>query len=353
MSKLAPGLDIDLGNACSKTAFGWARQTFANRAGMHGETGDKASFANVMRFGELSLAMCTDGIGTKAELAERTGLYGSLGFDLLCMVADDLACMGAEPTNVVNVLDVDRLDHEVVDQLLAGLAEAAASCGVSVVGGEIAELGSRIGGWGEGMHFNWAATAIGVVHGEPIDSSAVRPGDAVVAIASAGLRSNGFSLVRRVLGAALGDDWHQAPFDEERTWGEVVLTPSLITSPLVVTLLAQGLRPHGIAHVTGGGTAENLARSLNGCGTVLDSLFQPHPVMLRLQELGGIEEAEAYRLWNMGQALLLVMDPGQAEGVLETAEELGYSARLAGRVTESPEVIVHTRGLHPQVLVHG
>ncbi|MFH1807718.1 MAG: AIR synthase related protein, partial [Pseudomonadota bacterium] len=206
------GLDIDLGDRCSHDAYAWARRSFGQRQGRAGEIIDlDASFSTGLRFGAERLAMTSDGIGTKVELAERCGVYDSLGHDLVAMVVDDLVCNGVEPCALSNILDVDRLHEPTVDALMRGLHDAAALARVAVVGGEIAELGTRIGGWGPGMHFNWCATALGVLPGgrTPVDGSRVEVGDAVLALHSVGFRSNGFSLARRILQRQFGERWHE------------------------------------------------------------------------------------------------------------------------------------------------
>jgi phosphoribosylformylglycinamidine cyclo-ligase len=340
------GLDLDLGDQCSAIAYGWAKRTFPTRLGKTGlpVLQVDGSFCNLMDFGDLRIAICSDGIGTKVEVAERTRRYDTLGHDLVAMVVDDLAANGVEPVNVSNILDVDHLDADVVDQLMRGLHEAARVAGVAVVGGEIAELGSRVRGWGDGMHFNWCATAIGVLPRgiDPIDGTRVAPGDLVVALRSRGFRSNGFSLARRVLEADLGPDWHDHTWDGEVTWGQVMLTPSRIYSPGVQALIASGYVPHGIAHVTGGGIPGNLERVLepNGLGARLDRLFPPHDFMTDLIRRGGVEPRDAYRMFNMGTGMLLVVAADDAERCVALLRERRYEAQVAGVVTQRPGITV-------------
>lgn len=342
------GLDLGRQDRASALAFGWAQRTFGNRTGRLGlpVLGTGSFFANLMDFAGTTIAMTSDGIGTKVELAERTGVYDTLGFDLTAMVVDDLAAAGCEPVNVTNILDVDRVDPRVVDDLMRGLHDAAAVARVAVVGGEMAELGDRIGGWGSGMHFNWCATAIGVLPAgrPPLDGSRVASGDVVVALRSDGFRSNGFSLVRRVMAAAFGPDWHQEPFGDG-TWGRVLLTPSRIYAPLVVDLPAAGAGLTGVAHVTGGGVPRNLARLLRptGLGARLDSLFPPHAPMRELMRRGRIRAEQAYRLWNMGNGMLLTVPPEGVDACLEAAAARGYPARVAGRVTTDPVIELRTQ----------
>lgn len=356
MSAPLPGLDIDRGNTCSRIAYGHARRTFALRAGTFGEVvpGLDGSFSNVVRFGDVRIGISSDGIGTKIEVAERVGRFDTLGFDLVAMVVDDLVSNGLRPTTLSNILDVDHLDERVVDELMRGLYEAAAQARIVVSGGEIAELGSRVSGWGNRMHFNWCATGIGYLPPgcSPIDGSGIQVGDAVISLRSRGFRSNGFSKIRMVMEGAFGPSWHTCWYDESHTWGEVLLTPSRIYAPAVVGLLDTGVPLAGIAHVTGGGIGDNLARVLrpNRVGARLDSLFPPWPFMLRLQDLGDVGEEEAHRLWNMGNGMLLVVRASHAQEACAMLKATGCEAQAAGEVTSEPVLRVQTRGRHPKIL---
>ena len=366
------GYDIDLGNACSRNAYGWAKKTFAHRRGLPGEPAQDldGGFANEVRFGPERLGISSDGIGTKIEVAERVGKFDTLGYDLIAMVADDLVAGGFIPTNLSNIVDVKTLDYEVIDELMRGLHAAAEFSRMAVTGGEIAELGSRIGGWpGARMNFNWASTAIGALHPkltQPISGATVRPGQVVVALHSPSFRSNGYSLARRTLQNLFGDNWHEAPYGElkikseklksgraeveavepsnkqqttNNNWGEVLLAPSLIYSPGIGRVLDAGLPLHGVAHITGGGIADNFQRVLkNGVGAVLDNLFEPLPAMQRLAELAGIAPAAAYLYWNMGNGMLLVTEEAAAEAVLTQLQAAGYHAQIAGRITAEPGI---------------
>lgn len=339
---MSSGLDINLGNLCSKDAFNWAKSTFANRNNKAGEIALKVdgAFSNMLIFGKERLGIASDGIGTKIELAERTGIYHTLGYDLVAMVIDDLATAGFEPTSISNIIDVDRLDREIINSLMQGLTEASNFCGISITGGEIAELGNRINGYGSRMHFNWCSTAIGILPKEldgPIDGSKIAPGQAVIALRSRGFRSNGFSLIRRTMQQAFGEDWHQAPYNESQTWGEVLLTPCLIYSPLIQAWIQQDqLQITGAAHITGGGIFENFDRALktNGFGAQLDNLFEPLEMMQKLQALGNIANEDAYLYWNMGNGMLVVLPEEQADTALATAQKMGYLAQKAGHIIE-------------------
>ncbi|RKY47090.1 MAG: phosphoribosylformylglycinamidine cyclo-ligase, partial [Candidatus Neomarinimicrobiota bacterium] len=235
------GIDIDLGNQCSRTAYSWAKKSFMHRPPGSGNPlmAVDGVFSNVMDYRGVKVGISSDGIGTKIELAERTGIYDTLGFDLVAMTADDLAANGIEAVNLSNILDVDFLDHEIVDALMGGLYKAVKLARMTVTGGEIAELGGRIGGYGDRMHFNWCSTATGLIPegSELIDGSNIRPGQMVVSLASRGFRSNGFSLIRKVMHEAFGPEWHTKSWSENQSWGEILLTPSRIFAPLITDLM--------------------------------------------------------------------------------------------------------------------
>lgn len=341
------GVDIDLGNKSSKIAYQYAMETFHNRSGKKGAIGSKAKggFSNLLIFGNERLGIGSDGIGTKAELAERTGIYSSLGYDLVAMVADDLAVMGFEPTNISNVIDVDYLDMSIIDELMLGLRDACNFSDITITGGEIAELGNRIGGYGDKMHFNWSSTAIGVLYDnldKEIDGTTIKPGDIVISLKSRGFRSNGFSSIRRVLKEKFGNEWHNIKYDDNTTWGEKMLTPSLIYAPIIGKIIKNNLVPKGIAHITGGGVFDNFRRVLKATnyGAKLNNLFEPLPEMNKLIEIGNINIEDAYLWWNMGNGMLLVVNDNEAEKIIQEASTMGYECKIAGRITEDNEISV-------------
>ena len=362
------GYSIEEGNAASRNAYAWSKKTFANRAGLPGEPARDldGGFSNEIRFGTERLGISSDGIGTKIEVAERLNKYDTLGYDLIAMTADDLIAAGFVPTNLSNIIDVNHLDYDVVDQLMRGLHDAANFAKIAITGGEIAELGNRIGGWpGAKMNFNWCSTAIGVLHpslAQPLSGKTAQAGHVVVALRSPSFRSNGYSLARKTLQKVFGENWHEAAFelgvksqesgvenerpDSEqllapnsklitpKTWGEALLAPSLIYSPGITALLNAGLPLHGIAHITGGGVADNFQRVLkNGLGAVLDNLFEPLPAMQRLLEIGDISPETAYLYWNMGTGMLLVTEEASAAAVVASLQASGYDAQVAGHLT--------------------
>lgn len=350
------GVDIDLGNECSRIAFDWAKKTFSNRPSGQGNPLPSVigGFSSVMDFGGVKIGMSSDGIGTKIELAERTGIYDTIGFDLVAMVADDLAANGIETVNLSNILDVDHLDPEIVDELMKGLHKAVRFSRITITGGEIAELGNRIGGYGDRMHFNWGATGVGILQQgrEIVDGRVIQTGDAVIALRSRGFRSNGFSLIRRIMQDQFGHNWHQESYGDSESWGQALLAPSLIYTPLIAKILDAGFDLHGISHITGGGIADNFSRVLkhSRLGADLNDLHEALPVMLRIQELGNVSEDQAYRLWNMGNGMLIVVSSKDKGSILDFIAENDYIARFSGSIIEEPEINIVTKGCQPRKL---
>lgn len=337
--------ELQLQDSASDVAYRWAERTFANRQERAGavvppQTGQFASWLQQM---PARIAITSDGIGTKIEVAERMRQFGTLGYDLLAMVSDDLAANGAEPVAVTNILDVDTVDVGIIDALMAGLHAAAAECAVAVAGGEIAELGARIGGYGGGMHFNWCATAVGVFRDgwHPIDGRAIQVGDAVVALQSTSFRSNGFSALRRTLAKHFGPDWHLADLNG-RTWGSWLLEPCRLYAPLVVALRDADFDLHGLSHITGGGIPSKFGRTLKatGLGACLDGLFAPTLAMATAQRLGEIADRDAYEFWNMGNGFLVTVPAQIAEEVAAFAHARGFAAQVAGTITAEKGIAI-------------
>ncbi|RLD51539.1 MAG: phosphoribosylformylglycinamidine cyclo-ligase [Bacteroidetes bacterium] len=341
------GVNIDLGNKSSKIAYDYAIETFRNRNGKRGAVASKSKggFSNLLIFGKERIGIGSDGIGTKAELAERTGIYDTLGYDLVAMVADDLAAMGFEPTNLSNIIDVDYLETEIIDALMKGLRDACNFSGITITGGEIAELGERISGFGEKMHFNWSSTAIGILPEnlkDAVDGSNIKSGQLIFTLKSRGFRSNGFSSIRRILNEHFGDNWHNEKYDENTTWGKKMLTPSLIYAPLINEIIASGSELTGVVHITGGGVFDNLRRALklNNVGAELNNLYEPLPEMTKIQQIGDVPDKDAYRWWNMGNGMLIIADKKDADTILQKADQLNYECRIAGSITAGSNIQV-------------
>ncbi len=340
------GVDQSLVDRCSSIAYRHAKETFAHATPGIRIEGEDGGFANILRISGARLAITSDGIGTKIEVAERVGRFDTLGTDLLAMVVDDLVAVGAEPLAVSNIIDADRLDAETIDAMMRGLGDAARACGVAVTGGEIACLGARVGGYGSGSHVNWCATALGVIPDgrEPISGRAIEAGDAVVALRNVGLRSNGLTLARSILDRAFGPLWHLECAVEGR-WGDLLLSPSVVYARDVVEVLRSGADVHGIAHITGGGIPSNLGRIVagRGLGARLDTLYAPDAWLIELARVGDVRPSDAYGQWNMGNGMLLVVPKGQAQRVVGALAERGLEARVAGAIVRGDTISVDAR----------
>ncbi|MCK5586789.1 hypothetical protein KAJ02_12025, partial [Candidatus Bipolaricaulota bacterium] len=196
------------------------------------------------------------------------------------------------------------------------------------------------------MHANWCATAIGVPM--PVHASVSRnpkAGDRIVALASDGFRSNGFTLARSILESQLGASWHQALTQSGMSWGDRLLTPSRIYAPAIVSMLTAELSVIASAHVTGRGIPGNLPRILKGTQlrAELAALWPPHPSMVTLAEIAGIEPKDAYGQWNMGTGFLCVIAAEAASEALTHAEKFGIRARIAGVLTKGTALHIDAR----------
>ena len=238
-------------------------------------------FASVVDFGGMGIAVCTDGIGTKALIAQMTGRYDTVGIDCVAMNVNDLVCVGAEPVTLVDYIAVERAAPAMLEALGAGLAEGARLAGVSIAGGEIAEMRDVIAGAVPGAGFDLAGTAVGRVELDAVNvGAAVRPGDSIVGIASSGIHSNGLTLARRVFfetaGLAVGD----TPDGLGETVGAALLRPTHIYVREALDLLASDVPVHALAHITGDGFL-NLTRIEACVGMRLDALPPPPAVFSR------------------------------------------------------------------------
>ena len=281
------------------------------------------------------LATSTDGVGTKIAIAQALGKHDTVGQDLVGMVVDDIIVVGASPLFMTDYIACGRVVPERIAQLVGGIAKACAETRTALTGGETAEHPDLMGA----DDYDLAGAAVGVVEADRLlGPQRVRPGDAVLAMASSGLHSNGFSLVRRILrdtGAALSDE----VADFGRSLGEELLEPTrLYTAPLLDVLgedVGQGI--HAISHVTGGGIAANLARVLpEGVSVELDrATWSPQPVFRVLAERGGFALQQAEGTWNLGIGMLVVADQADADALARRLSWAGVPTWQVGVVAGS------------------
>ena len=284
---------------------------------------------DVQRWRQPVLVTSCDGVGTKIEIARALGRHETIGIDLVAMVVDDLVVAGAEPQVFLDYLAVGRLDPAHVEAVVAGIAEGCLTAGCALVGGETAE---HPGVLAEGQ-YDLAGFGVGLVERSALlGPERVRPGDAVVAMASTGLHSNGYSLVRRIVaGMDLSED-HGLRL---QSLGEALLRPTRIYTPDCLALAAES-SVHAFCHVTGGGIPGNLPRVLPaGLGATVDvATFSVPKVFELLQRTGNVADAEMWRTFNMGAGMLAVVPDGAS--AVDLLRARGVDAWTCGAITERP-----------------
>ena len=316
--------------------------------------GGLGGFASVMALPagmrEPLLVSSTDGVGTKTGIAMAMGRYDTIGLDLVAMCADDLVCAGAEPLFFLDYVAVGRVFPERVAAIVASVAEGCSLAGCSLIGGETAEHPGLM----EPDEFDLAGFCVGVVERDRLlDGTAARAGDALIGIASSGLHSNGFSLVRRVVadanlelvegyaelvGRILGPETIPEPETAELSLGEVLLTPTLIYSKAILALrrrlVETGSSLRGVSHITGGGLPGNLPRIIpEGLGACLHPAVWPMPsVMMLIGALGGLSEAELRSTFNGGLGMVCAVPADAVETAIRSLHDAGLAAWHVGDV---------------------
>lgn len=275
------------------------------------------------------LMMSTDGVGTKAEVARQADLLEGLGYDLVAMVADDLAAAGAQPIAMTDYIAVGHLDVDRVEILLESITDACADADIALLGGETAEHPGVMAP----DQFDLSGTALGIVEmGEEVDPSLVTKGDIVIGVMSPNLRANGFSLVRAIVHKHLPLD-KDFPDTTDPT-AHVILEPSIVYSPAIVNMLAR-VRPHGLAHITGGGLPGNVIRVLpEGTRAVIErSRWEVPHVFQVLQRVGGVPPGDMFRTFNMGVGFTAVVAEDDVDATLKAFETSELDADVIGFIT--------------------
>jgi phosphoribosylformylglycinamidine cyclo-ligase len=278
------------------------------------------------------LASSTDGVGTKLKIAFAMDRHHTVGIDLVAMCVNDLACQGAEPLFFLDYLATGRLRSETAVEIVRGITRGCREACCALMGGETAELP---GFYAEG-EYDLAGFAVGIVEEERIiDGSSVAEGDLLLGLPSSGLHSNGFSLARKVLLETAALPLHRPAAPMKIPLGEELLKPTRIYSGLITRLLAH--HPvNGIAHITGGGIPENLGRVIpDGLTARVDKSALPSlPIFETIRNLGGIEEMEMFRTFNMGVGMILVVPGGAAAQITSTLNGEGERVLALGEVVK-------------------
>ncbi len=325
------GVDIDAANKSVKMMRQWVERT--RRPEVLGELGSFGGlFAlDTSKYQEPVLVSGTDGVGTKLKVAQMMKVHDTVGIDLVAMCVNDILVHGAEPLFFLDYIGLGRLNPELVEAIVKGVSEGCLQAGCSLVGGETAEMP----GFYSDDEYDLAGFAVGVVDRQAvIDGSAIKEGDQLIALASTGLHSNGFSLARQVLLEKAGLKMDAQVESLGGSLGEAMLKPTRIYVKSVMQLLGR-LPVHGMAHITGGGILENLERVLpEGLGVQMEISEQRIPAIFKLiQQVGNVEQSEMFRTFNMGIGFVVVLSGEAAAEAIGILEGCGETAWIIGSIS--------------------
>ncbi len=328
------GVDIDAGNSLVERIKPAAKAT--NRAGVMAGLGGFGALFDLKAAGynDPVLVAATDGVGTKLRIAIDTGQVDTIGVDLVAMCVNDLICQGAEPLFFLDYFATGKLDVDVATRIIEGIAAGCKQSACALIGGETAEMP----GMYDAGDFDLAGFAVGAMERGHTLPDGVGVGDVLLGLASDGVHSNGYSLVRKIVELS-GLGWEaECPF-AQGALGEALLTPTRLYVTQVLAAIRQG-GVHGLGHITGGGLTENLPRIFPdglGCDVNLDAWKLP-PVFRWLVETSGMAQAELLKTFNAGIGMVLVVDADQAVALATTLTDAGEQVFPIGHVTDGPGV---------------
>ena len=311
-----------------------------SRPGVMGNIGAFGGMFDLASLGykEPILVSGTDGVGTKLKLAFEMDKHDTIGIDAVAMCVNDVLAQGAEPLFFLDYVAVGHNEPAKIEAIVASVAEGCRQAGCALIGGETAEMPGMYGG-GE---YDIAGFTCGVVErAKLIDGTKVKTGDVLIGIASSGVHSNGFSLVRKIV-SDNNFDLHQPHADlGEKPLGEVLLTPTRIYVKQVLDVIRE-CDVHGISHITGGGFDENIPRILSeGQGVeVKEGSWEILPVFRFLEKWGGVAHREMFNIFNMGGGMVIALDEKEADKAIEILTKHGEKASVIGRIVEGEGVTI-------------
>ena len=326
------GVDISAGEAAVERIKEKVRSTFRPEV-----IGDIGGFGGLFafeaaRYRQPVLVGSTDGVGTKALIAQATGRFTTIGTDLVAMCVDDLVCQGAEPLFMLDYIAVGKLDPDHIEQLVEGVADGCRQAGCALLGGEMAEHPGAM----DPGEFDLVGSAIGVVERDRIITGAhVRPGDVLIGLPSPGLRSNGYSLARKVLLEVADLPLDGPAYDGARhSLADELLEPSVIYAPAIAALL-RAADVRAVAHITGGGLVGNMSRVLpDDCDAVLERRNWEMPrIFGEIQNRGKVADAEMARTFNLGIGMVVVVPGRDAFKAMDVLRGAGHRASQIGEIT--------------------
>jgi phosphoribosylformylglycinamidine cyclo-ligase len=283
----------------------------------------------------------TDGVGTKLKVAQRAGSHRTVGIDLVAMCVNDVLCCGAEPLFFLDYVAMGRDDPALLEAIVSGISDGCVESDMALIGGETAIMPDMY----QADDYDLAGFCVGVVErAKVLDGSTISPGDTVIGVASSGLHSNGYSLVRKIVFEIGKLNVGDAVEELACTVGDALLRPTTIYARAVRSVLTYYKVKsvvHGIAHITGGGLHENLERVLPpGIGVTIDrGSWNVPPVFTWLQKLGDVDDDEMFRVFNMGVGLVLVVSPYYAESIQQQLAKSGLASWVIGRAVEGKQEV--------------
>lgn len=333
------GVDIDAANYSVDLIKKWVDRT--KRPEVLAGIGSFGGFfaLNASKYKTPVLVSGTDGVGTKLKIAQMYGVFDTVGIDLVAMCVNDILTHGAEPLFFLDYISLGKLNPPMVEDLVKGVSEGCVQAGCALIGGETAEMP----GFYSENEFDMAGFAVGVVEKTRlINGAAIKDGDVLVGLKSSGIHSNGFSLVRKVLLEEAGLQLDDYVDELDSVLGEVLMTPTRIYVGPILSLLNE-MEIRGMAHITGGGMAENLQRIMPaGLGAEIDSASLEIPAVFKMIErLGNVPQREMFRTFNMGIGFILVVAPDKAGELLMQMRMEGEEPVVIGKVSsKEPRVVI-------------
>jgi phosphoribosylformylglycinamidine cyclo-ligase len=330
------GVDIDAGNRMVDLIKPLVRATA--RPGADAEIGGFGGLFDLKRAGftDPVLVAANDGVGTKVKIAIETGRHDTIGIDLVAMSVNDLVVQGAEPLFFLDYYACGKLEPEIGAAVVAGISIGCREAGCALIGGETAEMP----GLYQGDDYDLAGFAVGAVErGEALPRGDIANGDTIIGLASSGVHSNGFSLVRKVV-AKTGLAWTQdAPFAPGQSLGDAILTPTRIYVKSCLAAIRATKAVKGFAHITGGGFPDNIPRVLpKGLGARIDlARVAVPPVFKWLAREGGIAESEMLRTFNCGIGMIVIVSPKDAASVAQAFKKAGERVVTLGEVVSAAD----------------
>ena len=332
------GVDIDAGNALVDAIKPLIAAT--RRPGVVGSIGGFGGIFDLKQTGynDPLLVAANDGVGTKLVIAIETGQHSTIGIDLVAMCVNDLIVQGAEPLFFLDYFATGKLDNGVAEQVIAGIAKGCEIAGCALTGGETAEMP---GMYSDG-DYDLAGFSVGAVERDALLPRAVQKGDVLLGLASSGVHSNGYSLVRRIVERS-GVAWDAPNPVGDGTLASALLEPTRIYVKSILAALKLGSTVKGLAHITGGGLTENLPRVLpDDLSAAIDlSKLAPAPVFDWLKTEGGVEEAEMLRTFNCGTGMVVIVGANDVENVSQSLTDAGETVTRLGEIVEGDQSVIY------------